>query len=441
MKENQNIEWKKNWQDKYLQWICGFANADGGSIFIGKDDNGNIVELKNIKKLLEDIPNTIINTLSIFAEVKHEQTNQGEYIEIIVEPYPLPISYKGRYYKRIGATNQLLKGIELTKFLLEKGGKKWDSVSIPNLTIDDLDNNAFDLFKRDAKKNKRVDKGILNENNMAIIENLDLIEGDKLKRAAILLFHKEPHKFASAGAYIKIGYFKSGIEDISFDDEIYGSLFEQYNKTFDLLTTKYGKALMSYERQRIETFEYPEKALREALLNAIAHKDYSNTNPIDIKVYEDKLVIRNEAELPENWSINNLLKEHPSKPYNPNIANTFHRAGYIERWGRGINKIIKECREHKLPEPIFQYEAPDFKLTLQKDLYHEEYLEKRGLNIRQIKAIIYLKKFNKISNSKYQELCETSKGTATRDLRELVEQYNILIKKGKGAGTYYELKY
>jgi len=105
MKENQNIEWKESWRDEYLKWICGFANADGGSLFIGIDDTGKIVELKNIKKILDDIPNTIINTLNIFAEVKHKQLNQGEYIEIIVEPYPIPISYKGTYYKRIGATN------------------------------------------------------------------------------------------------------------------------------------------------------------------------------------------------------------------------------------------------------------------------------------------------------------------------------------------------
>ncbi len=438
MKENQNIEWKESWRNEYLQWICGFANADGGVLSIGKDDNGNIVELKNIKRLLEDIPNTIINTLNIYAEVKHEQTNEGEYIEIIVEPYPLPISYKGKYYKRIGATNQLLKGIELTKFLLGKGGKKWDGVPIPNININDLDDNAFELFKIDAKKNKRIGQNILNEGSRHILENLDLLEGNTLKRAAILLFHKEPHRFASQGAYIKIGYFK--LEEIYFDNEIYGSLFEQYNKTFDLLTTKYGKALMSYERQRIETYEYPEKALREALLNAIAHKDYSSSNPIVIKVYEDKLVIRNEAELPESWTINNLLGEHPSKPHNPGIANTFHRAGYIERWGRGINKIKDECRKHNLPEPIFEYEKPDFKLTIRKDIYYEEHLKRIGLNTRQIKAVLYLKVHNKISNSKYQELCETSKGTATRDLKELTE-HNILTRKGRGAGTYYELKY
>ena len=130
--------------------------------------------------------------------------------------------------------------------------------------------------------------------------------------------------------YIKIGFFESNSE-LMYQDEIHGNLFEQVERTIDLLFTKYIKATISYEGiHRIETYEYPKEALREALLNAIAHKDYSGGIPIQISVYKDKIMFWNDGQLPENWTVENLIKKHSSKPYNPDIANAFFRSGHIE---------------------------------------------------------------------------------------------------------------
>lgn len=178
-----------------------------------------------------------------------------------------------------------------------------------------------------------------------------MIEGDYLKRAAILLFHPDPEKFVT-GAYIKIGYFENE-SDLIFQDEIHGNLFEQVEKTVDLLFTKYIKALISYEGiHRVETYEYPKEAAREALLNAIAHKDYSGLTPIQIRVYKGKMMIWNEGHLPENWTVSNLLKSHSSRPYNPDIANAFFRSGYVESWGRGISKMTELCVAEGLPSRL-----------------------------------------------------------------------------------------
>ena len=435
-KEDQNIEWKRKWDDSFLKQICSFANTEGGSVFIGIDDNGNVYNLGNIEQLLEKIPNKVITLLGISPEVNLCKTTQGEYIEIKIKPSSSAVAYKDIYYKRVGSTTRKITGNDLMNFLNEKAQKSWDSITIPNIKVKDLDSGAFELFKKEALKNNKISESILNDNNNNIIKNLDLIKNGDLTRAAILLFHKNPEKTIH-GAYIRIAYFKSDT-NVIFDDEIYGNLFYQFNKTIDLLETKYIKALISYEKQRKETYEYPYKALREAVLNAITHKDYSNGNPIEIKVYDDKIIIRNETKLPENWTVENVIKEHVSKPYNPNIAHVFSRAGFIERWGRGILLIIEKCKENNLPEPLFVYENPDFKLTIRKD-YSNDYLEKLGLNERQVKAIMYIREYHKISNAKYRELCNTSKGTATRDLKELTEQFKIFIKKGKGAGIFYEL--
>lgn len=148
MTESQNIEYKTVWKDEYLKWICGFANAQGGTIFIGKDDDGNVVGVNNAKKLLEELPNKITTVLGIVADVNLYKSNNGDYIEIVVEPQLNPVSCKGEYHYRSGSTKQELKGAALDQFLLGKQGKHWDGVPVPNVTIKDLKSETFDFFRK-----------------------------------------------------------------------------------------------------------------------------------------------------------------------------------------------------------------------------------------------------------------------------------------------------
>ena len=136
--ENQNTEWKSVWKDEYLKWICGFANADGGTLSIGLNDNGQVVGLNNPKKLLEDLPNKIRDILGIIADVNLRSKDDKHFIEIDIEPYTTPISYKGHYYYRSGSTIQDLKGPALEKLLLKKMGNKWDGVIAHGFSVDDL---------------------------------------------------------------------------------------------------------------------------------------------------------------------------------------------------------------------------------------------------------------------------------------------------------------
>ena len=120
----------------------------------------------------------------------------------------------------------------------------------------------------------------------------------------------------------------------------------------------------------METFLFPVQALREALLNAIVHKDYGSGIPIQISVYEHQIVVWNPGRLPQDWTLERLLGKHPSTPYNPLIANAFFRAGYIEAWGRGIEKIQRECREHDIPPPVFDYGMSGLMLTFRANMQH-----------------------------------------------------------------------
>jgi ATP-dependent DNA helicase RecG len=139
MSEKQNKEYKQNWHDDYLKWVCGFANAQGGVIFIGKDDNGKVVGISDYKKLMDEIPNKIRNAMGITAEVNLNEDYGKHFIEIIIQPYSVPISLRGRYYYRSGSTKQELIGASLNEFLLKKSGKTWDDVVEQRATFDDID--------------------------------------------------------------------------------------------------------------------------------------------------------------------------------------------------------------------------------------------------------------------------------------------------------------
>ena len=127
MAENQNIEYKESWRDEYLKWVCGFANAQGGRIYIGMKDNGDVCGVDDAKRLLEDIPNKIRDTMGIIADVNLQEKDGVEYIEIIVHPSSYPVSYRGEYHYRSGSTKQQLRGSALTEFLVRKTGYRWDS--------------------------------------------------------------------------------------------------------------------------------------------------------------------------------------------------------------------------------------------------------------------------------------------------------------------------
>jgi len=202
----------------------------------------------------------------------------------------------------------------------------------------DLSRVAVDLFRQKARESKRLEPAILREPISGLIEKLHLHDGNYLKRAAVLLFHHDPEQVVT-GAFVKIGFFRTNV-DLLYHDEVHGDLFNQVGMVIDLLLTEYLRAGITYRGiQRVETFPVPAEALREAVLNAIIHKDYASGVPIQISVYPDKLMLWNPGALPHDWTVQKLKAKHPSQPFNPDIANAFFRAGEIEAWGRGIERI------------------------------------------------------------------------------------------------------
>ncbi len=369
MRETQHIEWKRTWRDGYLRWICGFANADGGVLVVGRDDEGAAIGVENAEKLLEVLPNKIRDSLGIVAEVNLVDEAGKELIEIRVEPYPTPISYKGEYHFRSGSTKQELKGAALQRFLMRKQGRHWDDAPVPGFRIEDCSHGSLQMFRSRAKESGRLSVEAIRNGDDALLENLQLREGEYLKRASTLLFSDKPERFVG-GAYIKIGFFLTD-DELRYQDEIHGNLFKQAERSIELLFTKYLKAHISYRGiQRIERFLFPYAAVREALLNAIVHKDYGSGIPIQISVYDDRIVVWNPGHLPQDWTLERLLGKHPSAPYNPLIAGAFFRAGYIESWGRGIEKIRRECGEHGIDPPDYDNSMSGLMVTFRASPAH-----------------------------------------------------------------------
>lgn len=358
MSESQNIEYKESWRDEYLKWVCGFANAAGGRIYIGVRDDGEIVGVADSKRLIEDIPNKIKDTIGIIADVNLMKKDGLDYIEIIVNSSTYPVNYCGEYHYRSGSTKQQLRGPALTEFLLERTGQHWDAVPVDNISADDLDNDSFDIFRREAVKNGRMTKSDLKMSNAELLDHLDLLVNGKLKRAAVMLFYKKPGRIIS-GCYVKIGKFGKG-SDLQYQDAVEGSLFSVADRVIDLIYTKYLKAAVSYDHDvRVETYPFPRDGVREAIYNALGHNNYADSVPIQIRIEDEAMYISNSCVLPRDWTVDTLLQPHKSIPFNPSIANVFFRAGYIEAWGRGIQKIFESCNEIGLPVPEYKQLGDD----------------------------------------------------------------------------------
>jgi ATP-dependent DNA helicase RecG len=295
--------------------------------------------------------------LGIVPSIELFNGGGSPYISVRADPSNAPISFKGKLYQRLGATTQELKGADLNNFFSRRMGRTWDSFVVPKVKATDIDADALRLFSEKSIAGGRLDAACLESGYGALLDGLSLVEGGKITRAAILLFHREPCKFVP-GAFVRADYYKNDDELIR-QDEFRGPLIAMLDQIVEAVSCQYNNELIGSACSQV-----PPTALREALLNAIVHRDYSTGSPIQIVVSPGSLVVRNDCSLPEKWSDPGLLSGHKSHPHNPKIAHAFNLAGYIETWGRGIESIVASCKDAYKREPLFESSPNEIKVTL-----------------------------------------------------------------------------
>ena len=452
--ESQNVEYKRSWKDEYLKWLCGFANAQGGTLYVGIDDSGNVRGLEDAAKLLEDIPNKVVNYMGIVADVNLHHKNGFDYISIGVEPSNVPISFRGKYYCRSGSTLQELNGVALQQFVLKKMGHRWDDIANDSASIDDIDRQAIDFFLKNGYENGRVKKDELDAPTEVVLQNLHLLSDvGKLKNAALLLFAKVPQKYFTCVQF-KIGRFSHSEANLIIQDVIEGNVIQMADRVMDVLKSKYLTMPIRFEgMRRIEKLEVPEEALREILYNAIAHKDYMGA-PIQMRVWDDRVEIWNEGGLPEGYTPATLLKQHSSRPRNNNIANAFFKAGFIDAWGRGYKKILEGFDAAGLPMPTIEEVDGGVRVTFQRNNHgfsqeglletREETTEKndngsqKSMQKSMQKILGHIMDNPQITLSELADKLNMTRNGIDKNIKKLKEQ-GILRRVGPDKGGHWEI--
>lgn len=441
--ESETVEFKESFADEAIEAIGAFSNAAGGLLFIGIKDSGEGCGIQMGKNTLEDIAGRIFNATDPHVQpsiTKALYQNRDIVVINVASSIGVPISVRGRYFRRVGRTTQRMSHQEIMQRMISANGLSWDAELEVKSTLNDLNEKHIDHFIAAVKTRGRLPIPE-NASNIDVLKKLELVNNNTPTRAALLLFGNNPERYFSS-AFIKAGRFRSPTHIVD-DREIHGALIEQV------------EAVMTWFRERLETefiisgdpkrevrWEYPLEALREAAVNTIAHRDYTSSAHSQIRLYDDHLEFRNAGNLPSSLSLSELFHEHDSIPRNRKIAEAFFYAGFIERWGSGTLRIIEVLKLSKLPEPKFESSNGRFCLTFYKNTVTK--LNKSNnqtlLSVRQQKIIDHIKQYGQITNTEYQEIANVSKRTASRALKELVDKDILDIQGETGRGTVYRLK-
>lgn len=371
--ESETAERKESWQSDCLEDLAALANTRGGTLWLGVHNDGHTVGWSGDGREQERISNQISDVLRCLPIAMTVQTRDSLPILVIrMARAASPVAVRGRYYRRVGNSTREIPAGELPRFLLERTGQNWDELpsdfgmeAVAERTVAD-----FRILAR-----KRLPDLSPSDTTALVLDKLQLtLPENRLNRAGLLLFGQNPQRLVRT-AYVQIGRFgdEATIRD---EDSASGNLFVQLEQTmqairkyvfvrYDIPKAAAGRSPLE-DLQRHEVWEFPYDAVREAVLNALVHRDYTSVGRIQIRVYDDRLVISNPGGLPETLTISDLFKEHRSFPRNPAIAQTVYYTELIEKWGTGTIRMRNACLAEGAPEPEFESRPSEFVVTLRK---------------------------------------------------------------------------
>lgn len=425
--------------------LVAFANTDGGTLVLGMDREGQPVGV-DPQEAEDALARALARCRPPVATRWEQMEWEGRTLVLLHVPRSpdLHSLADGRVLIRRGAENRPLEGREIQQLAATKSAGDHEAEPVLGATREDLDDEiiAEYLAKREARQRRRI-AGSVDEH---LVEIGALTPQGQPTVAGLLLFGKQPQRFLPHGGLVFVKFpgtslqGEGGLPGYARREEIGGPLARVIERAWEVVweEMQIGAVVRGLERE--ERPEYPPFAVREAIVNAVCHRDYRlRGRRIEVRKFADRLEVISPGGLPGHITLDNIVQEHYSR--NPRIVSGLFYWGYIEELGLGIDRMIEEMARAGHPPPKFQ--ATPFSFTV--ILYNRQErpplpAREAGMNERQLKALQYVREHGRITNREYQQLCpDVSPETLRLDLADLVRR-GILLKIGDKRGTYYILK-
>ena len=307
-------------------------------------------------------------------------------------------------------------------------------------TLDDIDPKVVADFVRRAREERQFP--LAEGAAMAdVLTHLNLLLNGQPTKAAVLLFGRNPQRFLPSAETRCMHFHGTEIaRPVPFYRIFKGNLFEQVDMAHDFVMSKLNRSVgtRTESAQAPVRYEIPPDVIREAIVNAIAHRDYASDAAVQVSVFADRFEVWNPGQLPPPLTPEKLRHPHSSIARNHRVCETLFQARYIEKFGTGILMMIRECRAHALPEPDFLQRAGELVTTVWRDWLTEKVVAELGLNERQRQALKTAKTERQLTNTRYQQITGAGRPTAKRDLEDLANK-GVLLLSGVGRGAIYRV--
>ena len=443
--ENTTTEFKENFDQEVIETTVAFANTHGGVILIGVSDKGEIRGITIGKETLSDVSNRIAQATEprVIVEVESVAVEgQSVLLVHIAETSIKPISVRGRCYKRVGNSNRVMFPQEIAQMHLNTVGQSWDQLLVTSAGIDDIADKKVEwyLTRRETTRNvaKPQDMSLT-----ALLRNIDGLSDEEIPtHADILFFGKYPQRFFQ-NAQLRVVRFKGTSVTHPVIDRLdcSGALWEMVDaaeefirKNIRLLSLRTSKSF-----QRDDKFEYPLEALREAIINALIHRNYQKHSDVRVFIFDNRVEIINPGTFPEGVSPDAPIHE----PVNPILSQFMYDVGFIERYGSGIRMMKRLSEEWGNKEPSYELHPLETKIIFDSPIQESTFIEiddiSEQLNERQRNALFHVQKSGQIATKEYVEINHVSRRVAYEELRDMTDK-GLLSMIGKGRGTKYVRK-
>ena len=443
--ENATTEFKENFDQETIETAAAFANSNGGVILIGVSDTGEIQGITIGKETLRNWSNRIAQATEPRVVLEIESVDIGGKSVLLIrisESSLKPVSVKGVCYKRVGNSNRVMSPQEIAQMHLRTTGQSWDQLLVTHAGIDDIDQKKVEWYLTRREMTRNVAKP-QDMSQTALLKNIDgLSDEDIPTYAGILFFGKYPQRFFQ-NAQLRVVRFKgiSVTHPVINRLDCSGALWEMVDAAEEFIRQNIRLLSLRTSRsfQRDDKFEYPLAALREAIINALIHRNYQKHSDVRVFIFDNRVEIINPGTFPEGVSPDAPAHE----PVNPILSRFMYDIGFIERYGSGIRMMKRLSAEWGNKEPRYEFHPLQTTIIFDSPIQESTFIEiddiSEQLNERQKNAFSYVQRHGEIAKGKYMEINQVSHRIAYEELKDMTDK-RLLSMVGKGRGTKYVRK-